>query len=366
MKLRAHREPLLEAFAAAASVVPVRSVKTVLQRVRLQALDGEVLAIATDSEVAVRARIPFDQLEGEADILVPAAKLLGILRESFASEVTLETDDTTLVIKCGRGTFQVQVERPDEFPAVRPFPRDESFTLPSPVFRTLIQKTAFAAARERTRFAFNGVRFDVTDGVARMVATDGKRLAVKSYRLESAPDQEARVIPSKGLSTFTRLLRDTDPTVAIHLGPKDAMIRTEHLEVSSRLVEGTFPDYRGVLPAKTPYTAEFEAGPLRNALKQAAILTNEESRSVRFAFEEDRVVLTSRAVDVGESRIELEVRFTGKPLVASYNPEFFLEGLKAIDAERITLRLSGSDTPSLVEGEEDYIYLIMPVTIRTG
>ena len=366
MKLRAHRERLFDAFTAAASVVAPRSIKPVLQKVRFQVSEGQVVAIATDLEVAVRYHVPVAGVKEPGDVLLPAARILGILRESPADEVEIEGDDSTLEIRCGGGTFKVQVEAPNEFPEVKPFEEQNSFTLDRDAFRMLIAKTAFAAAKERTRFAFNGVRFDVQGGIARMVATDGKRLAVKSCPVEGSPDQEARIIPTKGLATFSRLLRDGDVNVGICLDKKQAMIRTEHVEVTTRLVEGTFPDYRSVLPAKTPYEAEFSAIELRNALKQASILTNEESRSVRFSFEEGRAILTSRAVDVGEARIEIETNFTGQPISVSYNPDYLLEGLKVLDAETVTLKLSGQDTPSLLEGEENFIYLVMPVTLRTG
>lgn len=365
MKFKATRERLLEACTAVQAAVPARSIKPVLQNLHVSVAADEAVLLGTDTEVAIRYRIPILDVAEAGEALLPATRMVALLRESPGEEVTLTAQEGNAEIRVGNAQFKVQAGTDDDFPPLFPFPEAQAFKLPREAFRTLIRKTAFAAAKERTRYALNGVRFDVVGGRARMVATDGKRLAIHTAPTEGE-DREARIIPPKGLQLFERALREEDEEVEIALLERDAMLRTANAEVSTRLVEGLFPEFESVLPAETPYVARFGILALTQALRQASVLTTEESRSVKFSFEEDQLVITSRAVDVGESRIVLETEYDADPLQVSYNPDYLLEGLKILDVDEVTLKMSGHDTPTLLHGEENYTYLVMPVTLRTG
>jgi DNA polymerase-3 subunit beta len=144
------------------------------------------------------------------------------------------------------------------------------------------------------------------------------------------------------------------------------MIRTGRAEVSSRLVEGAFPRYQSVIPKETVLTASFPKDDLILALKQAANMTSEESRAVRLSFEEGKLVLTARAMDVGEARVEMACAYEGQPIPVAFNPDFLVEGLRVLDAETITIKISGKDTPARIDGEENFVYVVMPVTLRSG
>jgi DNA polymerase-3 subunit beta len=174
------------------------------------------------------------------------------------------------------------------------------------------------------------------------------------------------IIPSKGLQTFDKVLMDTDPKVQINLEDRQVMIRSGPAEVSSRLVEGAFPRYDSVIPRETILTTDFSKAELLSALRQTAILTNEESRSVRLAFSADKLVITSRAMDVGEARVEIETTCEGDPIDVAFNPDFLVEGIRIMEGERVKFSVSGKDTPARLDGEEDFIYVVMPVTLRTG
>lgn len=367
MKFRGNRQSLLEALTIVGSVVAPRSIKPILQNLRMVVDSSGATLLATDLEVAIRYKIPLESVEEGGDVLLPVQRLLGIFREADGEEITFASDDRSLRITCGRGSFKVLGEDPDEFPVIPSFDDSKAFVLEREPFRLLIRKTTFATAREKTRYAFNGVRFEVEGDTARMVATDGKRMAVKSVGIDNPQNIEAgHIIPTKGLQTFDRVLTDTDEQVRINLEDRQVMIRTGNAEVSSRLVEGAFPRYDNVIPKETALSATFGKQELLSALKQAAILTNDESRSVRMSFSEDRLVLTSRAMDVGEARIELETEATGEPIEVAFNPDFLVEGLKNMDAEQLEIFVSGKDTPARIDGEENFIYIVMPVTLRSG
>ena len=236
-------------------------------------------------------------------------------------------------------------------------------------FRSLIRKTHFAAARERSRFAFNGVRLQVEGDVARMIATDGKRMAVMAVPVDN-PDgvTTGHIIPTKGLLMFERVLTDADATLRVSVDDRQVMIKTTQAEVSSRLVDGAFPKYESVIPKEAVLTATFKKDELLAGMRQAKLLTNEESRSVKLAFQDGKLILTSRATDVGEALVEVDTKMDGTPVEVAFNPDFVIEGLGAIAANEVTMRVSGKDTPSRIDGvgDEHYVYVVMPVTMRAG
>lgn len=367
MKFRGNRQSLLEAVSVVGLVVPPRSIKPILQNLRLVVEESGATLLATDLEVAIRYRVELAEVQEGGDILIPVSRLIGILRESNSEDVAFESDDAALQIQCGNGSFKVLGGSPEEFPLVPEFDDANAFSLETGPFRTLIKKTSFASAREKTRYALNGVRFEVSGDEARMIATDGKRMAVKTVGIDNPQNVEAaHIIPTKGLLTFDKVLTEQDDQIRINLEDKQVMIKTARAEVSSRLVEGAFPRYQGVIPQNTVLKASFDRTVLMSALKRAAILTNDESRAVRLSFQEDRLVLTSRAMDVGESRVEIETEVEGECDPVAFNPDFLVDGLKAIVADSITFSLSGKDTPARVDGEENYVYVVMPVTLRSG
>jgi DNA polymerase-3 subunit beta len=367
MKLKGNRQRLLDAFTVVGSVVAPKSIKPILKNVRLVVSPEGATLLATDLEVAIRYKVVLDSVEEGGGVLLPSSKVLGILKESEGDEVEINSDGHSIELLCGNGRFKVLGEDPEEFPVVPSFDDDQSFMLQRELFRTLVKKTTFATAKERTRYAFNGVRFEVEGDEARMISTDGKRMAVKTLPIDN-PDglNVGRIIPTKGLQTFDRVLTEEDKDVQISLQEKQAMIKTSCAEVSSRLVEGAFPNYQAVIPKETPCSASFPRGELLSALRRAAILTNDESKSIKLSFTESNLTLTSRAIDVGESKVELATVYEGEPLDVAFNPDYLIEGIRSMDAESITLRLSGKNTAARVDGEESFIYVVMPVTLRTG
>lgn len=367
MKFRGNRQRLLDALTVLGTVIAPRSIKPILQNLRLVVDPDGASLLGTDLEVAIRYRVPLDSVEEGGDLLLPASRLLGILRESAGDEVIFSGDDQIITVDCGNGSFKIMGQDPEEFPVVPVFQDEGTLSVTKDDLRTLIRKTSFATAREKTRYAFNAVRFEVEGDEARMVASDGKRMAVKTLPIDN-PDGVTlgHLIPAKGLTTFDKVLTDDDQVVRLRLEERQVMLQTRHAEVSSRLVEGAFPRYDAGIPKQFALTATFAREEIISGLRRASILTSEESRSVRMQFDENGVVMTARAVDVGEARVQLEARVEGQPLEVAFNPEFLVEGIKVMDSETVSLKVSGPDTPAIVEGEENFIYVVMPVTRRAG
>lgn len=366
MRFTANRQRLLDAVNVVGSVTGPKAVRPVLQNLRLVVDTTGATLLATDLEVAIRYRVELLAVEEVGDILLPVARLSSILRECSADGVTFSLDDRSARITCGNATFRINGENPDEFPVIPGFDEEKALTIERDTFSTLIRKTLFACAKEKTRFAFHGVRIEVSGDEVRMVATDGKRLAMKSASFDNTSEvKQAPIVLQKGLMTFERIL-GSDPKVQICIEDKQVMVKSGCAEVSSRVADGVFPDWRNVLPKARLLKATFPRLELITALRQASVLTSEESRSVRMKFADGRMVLTSRAAEVGDSRIELPSTLEGEDLEVAFNPDYLVEGLKNMEVAEVTLVLSGPETPACVEGEENFVYIVMPVTLRAG
>ncbi len=367
MRFQVSRAQLLDAVTLVSTVVPPRSIKPILQNVRLLVDPVGVTLLATDLEVAVRYRLEVGQVTEGGDLLLPVNKLVGILRESVSDTVTVEASERSVNVRAGKSHFRILSEDPDEFPGIPSFTDEGSFSVDREAFRTLIRKTSFAAAREKSRYAFNGVRLEVEGDKLRMIGTDGKKMAVKTVTLDSpAVVERPPVIPIKGLSTMERVLSSEDPKVRLLVDDKQVIMRSGRAEVATRLVEGAFPRYENVIPKETPLRITIEKEALARAFRQAAVLTNEESKAVRMTIEDGQLVLSSRAADVGESKIEEPIQYEGEVISTAFNPDYVLEGLKVMDAEQVKFCCSGKDTPARIDGEENYIFIVMPVTLRSG
>ncbi len=367
MKFTGNRQRLLDAFTIVSSVVSPRAIKPILQNLRMVVGPDGATLLATDLEVAIRYRVPLDVVEEGGDILIPVARVVGILKESTGPQVVFETKDRTVQLTSGKSRFKILSENPEEFPVIPAFEDQKAIIFQRGPFRSMVRKTYFAAAKERSRFAFNGVRLQVDGDTAHMIGTDGKRMAVMSTPVDN-PDKvvAGHIIPTKGLLTFEKVVTDEDQTIRLCVDDRQVMIKTQRAEVSSRLVDGAFPRYESVIPKETVLSATFRRDDLLIAMRQAKLLTNEESRSVRLTFEPTRLLLNSRAMDVGEAQIEVDAVVEGEPIDVSFNPDFVIEGLTVIEAERVVLRVSGRETPSRIDGEENYIYVVMPVTMRSA
>lgn len=366
MRFTANRQRLLDAVNLVGSVTGPKAVRPVLQNLRLVVDSGGATLLATDLEVAIRHRVELLEIEEVGDILLPVAKLGSILRECAADGVKFALNDRRASIKCGNATFHINGENPDEFPVIPNFDEDKALTLDRDIFSTLIRKTSFACAREKTRYAFHGVRVEVSGDEVRMVATDGKRLAMKSASFDNTRDvKQAPIVLQKGLATFERIL-GADPKVQVCIEDKQVMVKSGSAEVSSRVADGVFPDWRNVMPKTRLLKATCPRLDLLTALRQASVLTSEESRSVRMKFSDGRMVLTSRAAEVGDSTVEMNCTLDGEELEVAFNPDYLVEGLKIMEAGEVTLVLSGAETPAVIEGEENFVYIVMPVTLRAG
>lgn len=362
MKLRVNRQEFAGALTAVTGVVATRTPKPVLQCVLLDAQQDSLIACCTDLEVGMRCGVGQVEIFSPGVALVNAETLSRIVRESEDEALDIELKGNTLHVRGEGSHFQIVASDPEEFPAVAPFDEDADIMLPASEFQQLIEWTVYACAKESTRYAINGVLTELKGGTLTLVATDGRRLAKADYHADAEKTARA-IVPVKPLTLFSRLSGTADEPTHVRWTNNQFMLRSRNAMIVSTLVEGNFPNYSEVIPQDGDKTAEIETAALLSGLRRAALLTNEESRGVRFAFEKNTLTLSSRAPEQGEAMIALPVRYTGAPITMGFNPVFMIDALKAARPDRVTFQMKDPQKPGLLKTDERFLYVVMPVNL---
>ncbi len=365
MKVIAQGAALAEGLALASSIVAVRTPKPILQCVKLVAKGKTLELVSTDLEAGCRYVVSQVEVEEAGEALVPVQKLADIVRESGAEEaLTISTEKEACTITGAGARFKLLGYDPAEYPPVAEFSEAGDFQVSSEVLSGLIEKTLFAAARAHSHYAISGVLWEAAGKKLQLVATDGHRLALAKASLPKAAAREvSAIVPGKLMSLLQRAVGTGEETLAVRVTETQVLVRTARAVLQSSLVQGNFPKYSDVIPKDCPRKAALSAGQFAHRIRQAALLTNEESRGVRLAFEADKVTLTSRAPETGEAEVTLDAKLTGEPLEVAFNPTFLTDALKVTQAEEVSLEFSASNKPAVLRAGPDFLYVVMPVDL---
>lgn len=364
MKVLCDREKLREALAVANSIIPAKSVKPVLENVCLVATDSSLELLGSDLDVSVRYRIDDVQVVEPGPAVVPARVTLDFIRDLVGETVTLETNGRTCVITSGADSCELVTVDPDEFPVIARLPEGGGVALQGGTFTRLVGQTAFAAAREAGRYAMHGILTEVQDGALRMVATDGRRLAVASAPVDAPePPTQPAIVPTKGMQLFCRVIQDPLDQVQLCFLGDQLGLRTSSAEIFARLIDGEFPRYEAVIPERTSHLLEADADLLARKLRLVSNVTGDDARAVRLRLQKDQLDLFGQSVGRGEARAHLEVVFKGAEAEIAFNPDYVLDGLKHCEGDTVRLEFDQKTTPGKFTLGESYIYIVMPITV---
>lgn len=367
MKIQFSREAFQRVFQFAAVVAPTRSPKAILQNVKLVAQENEVVLMATDTEVGVKLHVPDVNVQQPGAAVIPVGRLNMILRESSDDELRIEADDNKITIKGKSSKFQLLGQNPDEFPDIADFDDTDFYEISSVVMRELIKRTIFATETESSRYALGGVLLEFEEGGIVAVGTDGRRLAKMEGPLQKAGkgniSQGTTIVPARSMQLIERIMADGEETIKLVPRANDLMVADSKGMFYSRLVEGRFPKWREVIPKRADSTKiELPVGPLYSALRQAAIVTSEESRGIDFTFETGSLVLSNETAEIGESRVEMPVAYEGETFTITLDNRYVSDFLKVLSPEKLfTLDVQGGEQAAYCSTEDGYGYVIMPV-----
>lgn len=365
MKVRADRRELLQAFLAVSAAVPAgKTGIAILQNIKIHAEGKSLSLLATDMEVGVRLNVEEVDIQEPGTLVIPGDRFSAILRESRDEKVAIASDRTAAAITLSDGFYKVVGVDPADFPEFPDFNPKAAPSLPSADLLDMIRRTAFAVAVEVTRYALTGIQLEIRGDEVRMVATDGKRLAYVHRKSATPAKQDLKVIvPPKALHLLEKVLADGDPEVHLNVTESQIKMKTRRAVIFSRLVEGSFPDYEQVLPKVAARKAVVDRQALESAMRRAALLTTAESRATKLTFSEDKLVMVSRVQEVGESKVEVPIKYSGEEFDVVFNPILFTDALKVMTDERIHLEMKDKSSPCVVRDGKEYQYLVMPLSV---
>ncbi len=364
MKVIAQTAALQDALALAGSIVATRTPKPVLQCVKLVASEDTLTVMATDLEVGCRYRITSVKVEEPGEALIPAARLAGIVREATGDEsLTIETDKEACVISGAGSRFKLFGYDPAEYPAIDEFPGQADFQIPAAVLRDMISKSLFATAKAHSHYAISGVLWEASDKKLQLIATDGHRLAQAKGSLASAASgSTSAIVPAKLMSMIMRVSSEEDQ-LDVKLDENQILIHTPHVTMLSSLVQGNFPKYGDVIPKESNRKATINTNEFEHRVRQAALLTNEESRGVRLSFEADTVTLSGHGPETGEAEVKCPIAMEGEKVEIGFNPAFLTDALKVVDTDDIVMEMSATNKPAVMKSGNDFLYVLMPVDL---
>ncbi|QEG32743.1 DNA polymerase III subunit beta [Bythopirellula goksoeyrii] len=368
MKISCDREQLLHAFQTVASVAPSRSPKPILQNVKLEASAEKVTLLATDLEVGIRHDVEGVDIQTSGDAVLSVARFGSILRESTDQTLHLECDSTGITIRGERSQFRLPAENPAEFPQVTKFEQESYYEVPARLLRELIRRTVFATDNESSRYALGGVKLEFEEAALTAIGTDGRRLAKMTGPVvkhgQPQDSDQTTIVPTRAMSLIERAVAPSDSEVQVAVKGNEFLVHSSRATISARLLEGRFPDWRKVFPEGGTSTGiELAVGATLSAVRQAAIVTSEESRGVDFTFGDGMLVLSGRAAEVGQSRIELPIGYDGQELTVTLDPRFATDFLKVLDAEKtFTFEAKDSESAAVCKTDDGYGYVIMPLS----
>ena len=318
MKTRLPRGEFLDALTAVTAVAGGRTTKPILGCVRVATDADSIELSATDGEAALRLSVGSFSVEEPGEAVVSAERLSGIVREMPDAEIRLEADDKYCVVRGEGSEFKIFVFPAADFPPIASFGDEPDLVMDGNRLTRMVNLTLYAAARETGRYAINGVLWQKKDKRLFLVATDGRRLArAGGSVLESSSGDFEVIVPAKALHAFERVFavaKDRgDWTVDVKVMPNQILLRSGERLLATVLIEGNFPKYDDVIPKDTDKVARVERLALYGAIKRAALLTSDEARAVRLAFDREQLVITAHSAEQGEARVETPIEYEGDP-----------------------------------------------------
>ena len=372
MKVSIERSALLKAMSQAQSVVERRNTIPILANVLIEAEGGEISFRATDLDIEVVYKV-VGMVERAGATTVGAHTLHEIVRKLPDGAMVELTDDVTsnrLDVVAGRSSFSLATLPREDFPIMANSEYACNFSAKSEILRRLFDKSKFAISTEETRYYLNGVYMHSSDGsngkVLRCVATDGHRLARIDTELpDGAETLPGVIVPRKTVGELRKLLDVDEIKIAVSVSETKIKFATPEMILTSKVIDGSFPDYTRVIPQGNTRRLEVDAAEFAQAVDRVSTVSSERSRAVKLTLEDDRLILSVNAPDSGAAEEELVVAYADERLEIGFNAKYLLEIAGQVDRENAVFMFNSSGDPTLMrEGnDESAVYVVMPMRV---
>ncbi|AFL74755.1 DNA polymerase III subunit beta [Thiocystis violascens] len=366
MEFVVNREILLPALVKVTGVVERRQTLPILSNLHLFAESGRVTMTGSDLEVEVKTDFAVET-QHTGDATIPARKLIDICRSlGDGAEIRFRIGDDRCVITSGRGRFSLGVLPAADFPFMEPVNDGFQFTISESILKRLLEKTSFAMAQQDVRYYLNGLLIEFNATSLTAVATDGHRLA--KYRSKVAigiSEPRQVIIPSKTILELRRQLSSSEEDATMSLGEKSFHISFGNMAMTSKIVDGRYPEYERVIPRELQKSALLKKDELKRSLSRTAILSNEKYRGVRLTFLQDTLKLLAHNPEQEEAEEEIELLYTDESTSIGFNVSYLMDVLGAIDESDVHIQFQDGNSSSVWRGKdaEDETFVVMPMRI---
>jgi len=365
MKFTCSAEALQHGIGAVQNAVGTKISNPIVENIKLEAEESALTFLGTNLSLHIRCQVEADVAKAGA-VALPTDYLVSTFRELTAGPVEVDQQGQDVTFKTQSGEVKLRSIPCEEFPEFDTGIEGATIMLPIPAFKGMCRKTLFATSPEKARFELDGVKFVLDQGTLTCVATDGRRLSRVVEKLEGVDTglSVAALIPAKTLNELSRII-PLDGSLTMVLGKSKAYFEAGDVALVSTLLEDKFPPYEQIIPKSFEVTFEVVREPFLHGVRMVSALANAQTRMVKLSLGEGRMVLQGEQEQVGNSREEVEVPYTGDPLTVGYKASYLLDALRALDDEKVELNLINPTSPGVLRGgrERGFTHVIMPMQI---
>ncbi|HLD30572.1 MAG TPA: DNA polymerase III subunit beta [bacterium] len=366
MKIIVGKEDLVKATQIAQNGTSTRNTLPHLSSFYLETKENSLEIVATDLEIAIRCQIPV-QIKSKGKITIPGKKFTEIVRELPGEEVTIEeTEDNRIAIRAKSDIYRLSSISTEDFPQVPEFNKNKVIKLDRDRFQEMLIKTSFSASTDESRYVLCGVFCILEKGKIKLVATDGRRMALDIAETEDKNAKGKVIIPNKTVSTFLKLLNfSTSKEILLNIEENMIAFLFDSIYLSSRIIDGSFPNYDQVIPKSQAISVILPTEEILKATRRVSLITNERSRTVKYSFKKGKIQISAQTEGVGEGLTEIPIEYNHQEIDIAFNPQFVMDVLKHIESQQIEIGITNSLNPATFKekDKENYINVIMPMRV---
>ncbi len=368
MKFTVIRSKFLEALQTAQNVVPAKHTIQILMNCHIKAEDNKLTVLTTDLDMSVKCVVDCE-VEKPGSTTLPIRRLVNIVRELPEGRVVIDINENDVAaVQSGASFFEIYGISPRDFPTVPTHEGTFCYRLDQKEFKSMLKQTAYAASKDEKRLILTGLLMAFKESKLTIVATDGRRLALVETEVEFPIEAETEfILPPKAVNELLHILKDDD-VIKVYVQKKQAIFEIGRTVISTKLVDGVYPNYRQVIPTGCDERVVIEREQLIGALRRISMILTDTSMadvfSAKFTFSANQLTVVAMASDVGKARETLPIKYTGKEISVTFNPEYVIDPLKALSDDEVFFEMSNGMSPVLVKCSHPFLYVLMPLRVN--
>lgn len=365
MKFVIDKDLLLETLQRVQSLVNQRATLPILSNVLIEAVEDKLILTTTDMEVTLRTSIQAD-VQQEGATTLPARRFFSICRDLPHHQVEItctETDNGSETVEIKSGSFRGKLGAisKNEFPPMPVFEEKFAYELTQPRLKDIYQKIAYAASTDESRAILNGALMSFKEGKLTSVCTDGRRLALVEEELETGAEAEIEVVvPTKTGAELIKLL-GADGVVQIRLSTKQIAFEFGDILIVSKLIEGTYPNYKQVIPSQCEERITVDRELLQSAVRRVSLMLDDQTAAVKLEIADNRIDLSTSTPEIGDANEVIPIKYSGKKISIAFNPAYLVAPLKHLESDEVFIELSDDTSPGVIKSNIPFLYVIMPI-----